>query len=525
MTCCGFKRATGFARAGAFSGLAFLIGALGCREISHSRPNVIVVSMAAGPNNLDPRVATDDYSDKTAQLIFNNLMDLDEHMRVVPGLAERLDQASPIKYIATLRKGVRFHDGHELTSADVVHTFRSFLDPEFVSSRKGGYRELASVDALDRYTVVFTLKEPFASFPINLVMPIIPATADSKFGEKPTGTGPYRFLRYFVDDRVEFEAFADYFAGRPANDGVTLRIVPDDVMRGLELRKGTTDLVVNDLAPDIVNQLRRQKTLQVVEAPGVDYQYLGLNLRDPILRDVRVRQALAYAIDRNSIVEHLRRGLAVPAVGMLPRLSWAMAPDLESFNHEPTRAKALLDEAGYPDPDGPGPFPRFRLTLKISSTEFNRLQASVIQENLQMVGIALDVRTYEFATLYTDVLGGNFQLYSLQWTGGSLADPDILRRVFHSSQIPPVGFNRGHFSNVQVDRFLDEATASTDEGSRAKHYADAQREIAREVPYISLWHKTNVTVAQRSVTGIHLSPLADYQFLKEVARVPVGAAN
>ena len=115
MTCCGFTRATGVARAGAFSGLAFLVGALGCREISHSRPNVIVVSMAAGPNNLDPRVATDDYSDKTAQLIFNNLMDLDEHMRVVPGLAERLDQASPIKYIATLRKGVRFHDGHELT--------------------------------------------------------------------------------------------------------------------------------------------------------------------------------------------------------------------------------------------------------------------------------------------------------------------------------------------------------------------------------------------------------------------------
>src|SRR5438093_8584654 len=218
-------------------------------------------------------------------------------------------------------------------------------------------------------------------------------------------------------------------------------------MRGLELRKGTTDLVVNDLAPDIVNQLRQQKTLQVVEAPGVDYQYLGLNLRDPILRDVRVRQALAYAIDRNSIVEHLRRGLAVPAVGMLPRLSWAMSPDLESFNHEPTRAKALLDEAGYPDPDGPGPFPRFRLPLKISSTECNRLQATVIQENLQMVGIGLDVRTYEFATLYADVLSGNFQLYSLQWTGGSLADPDILRRVFHSSQIPPVGFNRGHFSN------------------------------------------------------------------------------
>src|SRR5262245_8184024 len=336
--------------------------------------------MAAGPNNLDPRIATDDYSARTAQLIFDNLMELDERMRVVPGLAESLNQPSPVTYVATLRRGVQFHDGHELTSADVVHTFRSFLDPRFVSPRKGGYRELASVEALGRYTVAFTLKEPFASFPFNLVMPIVPANADSRFGERPLGTGPYRFVRYLVDDRVELDVFAGYYGGRPANDGIVLRIVPDDVMRGLELRKGTTDLVVNDLAPDVVNQLRGQRTLQVVEAPGVDYQYLGLNLRDPILKDVRVRRALAYAIDRNSIVEHLRRGLAVPAAGMLPRLSWAMAPDLVSFDHEPARAATLLDEAGYPDLDGPGPAPRFRLTLKISNTEFNRLQAAVIQE-------------------------------------------------------------------------------------------------------------------------------------------------
>src|SRR5262249_55519892 len=167
----------------------------------------------------------------------------------------------------------------------------------------------------------------------------------------------------------------------------------------------------------------------------------------------------------------------------LPRLSWAMAPDLVSFDHEPARAATLLDEAGYPDLDGPGPAPRFRLTLKISNTEFNRLQAAVIQENLQRLGIGLDVRTYEFATLYADVLNGNFQLYSLQWTGGSLADPDILRRVFHSSQTPPVGFNRGHFSSSRVDHLLDRAAAATDDDSRGRLYAEAQREIAREVPY------------------------------------------
>ena len=119
-------------------------------------------------------------------------------------------------------------------------------------------------------------------------------------------------------------------------------------MRGLELRKGTMDLVVNDIAPDIVHQLERDRTLQTVESPGTDYQYIGVNLRDPILQDVRVRQALAYAIDRQAIVEYLRRGLATPAVGILPPIAWAFEPDVVPFDYDPARARQLLDEAGYP---------------------------------------------------------------------------------------------------------------------------------------------------------------------------------
>ena len=205
----------------------------------------------------------------------------------------------------------------------------------------------------------------------------------------------------------------------------------------------------------------------MIEAPGVDYQYIGLNLRDPVLGDVRVRQALAYAIDSRAIIEYLRRGLARPATGLLPPQSWAVASDLEPYRYDPDRARALLDLAGYRDPDGDGPAPRLRLELKISSAvEFNRLQAAVIQQNLRAVGVDLDVRTYEFATLFSDVLEGNFQMYTLQWTAGSLADPDILRRVFHSDQVPPLGFNRGHYSNPEVDALLDEAGASSDEARR-----------------------------------------------------------
>jgi peptide/nickel transport system substrate-binding protein len=132
------------------------------------------------------------------------------------------------------------------------------------------------------------------------------------------------------------------------------------------------------------------------------------------------------------------------------------------------------------------------------------------------VGIALDVRTYEFATLYNDVLRGNFQLFTLQWVG--VSDPDMLRRVFHSKQMPPSGFNRGFFSNPAVDDLIDRATRSTDDTERRTLYGDVQRLVAEEVPYVSLWYKTNVVVAQRNLQGIDLGPAADFRFLRHVWR-------
>ncbi|MBI3402702.1 MAG: ABC transporter substrate-binding protein [Acidobacteria bacterium] len=495
---------------------ALALLASGCLHRPTDNPNVIVVGVTSGPNNLDPRIGTDDVSGKISQLVFNNLMTLDEHLQVVPDLAERLDHPDPTTWVATLRRGVRFHDGHELTSADVVYTFRSLLDPKLLSPRKGAYRMVQAVDARDRDTVVFTLKEPFGSFPAQLVLPIVPDGAGPAFREHPVGTGPYRFVKNVVDDRVELETFKEYFGGRPANDGVVLRVVPDDIMRGLELRKGTIDVVINDLAPDIVYQLGQDPRLQLVKSAGTDYQYIGVNLRDPILQDVRVRQAIAYAIDRDAIITHLRRGLAIPAAGMLPPMSWAFEPGVATYAYDPAKARVLLDEAGHPAVDGV----RFRLTLKVSNLEFNRLQSSVIQQNLRDVGIALDIRTYEFATFYADVLKGNFQVFTLQWVGGAVADPDILRRVFHSAQVPPNGFNRGFFHDAYIDQVLDRAAAQDDVRMARAMYSDVQRRVALDVPYISLWCKTNVIVAQRTLTGFTLLPTLDFIFLKNVARTP-----
>jgi peptide/nickel transport system substrate-binding protein len=508
----------------AFNLLAAAACSAGCLSRPTPNPDVLVVGITSGPNNLDPRFGLDDVSQKLHQLIYDGLLVVDDEMRLTPGLAERFENPTPTTYVAYLRRGVRFHDGHELTSADVVHTFRSLMDPGLASPRRGGFRELASVDPLDRYTVLFTLRAPYTSFPINLALPIVPDGAGSELREHPIGTGPYRFVSYAVDDQVALAPYPDYFRGAPHNDGLVMKVVPDEVMRALEVRKGTMDIVVNDVSPDIFYQLAQDPSIQTTTGPGVDCQYLGLNFRDPLLKDLRVRQAISYAIDRRSIVEYLRRGLASPATGLLPPLSWAYEPDVTTYEYDPARARALLDAAGHPDPDGDGPQPRFRLSLKVSIAEFNRLQSSVLQENLRNVGVALDVRAYEFATFFADVLAGNFQLYALQWTAVSLADPDILRRVFHTSQVPPAGFNRGRYSNPVLDDLLDRAAASRNDAERRALYSRAQRVIADDLPYINIWHKTNFAIARRNLSGIRLNPFADYVFLQDVARTR-SAAN
>jgi peptide/nickel transport system substrate-binding protein len=498
----------------AVAGVA-LLGTAACAGADRPRDR-IVIAIANSPANLDPGVGLDESSQKLHQLLFSSLLRIDDSLRVVPDLAVRFEARDDRTYVAEIPKHVRFHDGREMTSADVVYTFRRFLDPAFVSGRKGAYRGLESVEALDRYTTAFHLRAPSVSFPINLVMGIVPAGTGPEAGRQPVGSGPYRLAEFVPDDHVSLTAFADYYTGPPANAGLDFRTVPDETMRGLELRKGSVDLVVNDLSPDLVEGLREEGRLAVVTGPGTDYAYVGINLRDPALRDQRVREAIGYAIDQRAIVTYLRRGLAQPATGIVPPMSWAFAPDVFRFTHDPDKARALLDEAGYPDPDGPGPAPRLRLTLKTSTDERYRLQAAVIQQNLRDVGIALEVRSSEFATLMADVIKGSVQLYTLQFVG--ITDPDMLRRAFYSTQTPPDGFNRGHYHSAEVDRLIDAAASAADEGARRAYYQQVQRIIADDVPIISLWYKTNVAVAQPALTGVTLSPTAEFVFLKNVTR-------
>jgi peptide/nickel transport system substrate-binding protein len=255
--------------------------------------------------------------------------------------------------------------------------------------------------------------------------------------------------------------------------------------------------------------------LEVLHAPGTVLGYLAFNTREPILKDVRVRQAMAYAIDRATIIHYLLRDFARPAYSLLPPESWAYNGDVPRYDYNPDRARQLLEQAGYPAVNGV----RFHLAMKTSTDESPRLVAAVLQQQLREVGIALDIRTFEFATFFSDITRGAYQLHTLRWVGGN-EDPDMFEYVFHSAKFSPHGANRTYYSNPRVDALIDQARGELDQNTRKQIYAEIQQIVAEDLPYINLWYYENVMVHTRRVRNLTLNPPGNYDFLKTAELTP-----
>jgi peptide/nickel transport system substrate-binding protein len=487
-----------------------LAAQLGC--FRPADPATLVMIIESSPANLDPRVGLDAQSERIDELLFDALVHRDEHFTLHPWLALSWDTPDPLTYIFHLRPGVRFHDGRPLTARDVKWTFDSMLQGKIRTAKSATYQLVDRIDAPDPATVIFHLKQPFAALLWNLsdaAIGIVPYGAGSELASHPVGSGPFHFVAAEQDRDVIIERNRGYWGDLPKLQRVRFAVVPDATTRVLELRKGSADVAINALTSDMIVALQREKNLQVLTAPGTIYTYIALNLRDPLLRDVRVRQALAYAIDRGPMIHYLWRDLARPAASVLPPQSWAYDPDVQTYVYDPARARQMLDQAGYPARNGV----RFHLTMKSSTDESTRMLAAVLQQQLRDVGIALDVRTFEFATFFADVTRGAFQLYSLRWIGGN-EDPDIFEYVFSSDRIPPRGANRSYYSNPQVDQLIAAARREPDQQKRKALYGDIQRALARDLPYINLWYLDNVLVHSTRVGELRMNPSGNYDFLR-----------
>lgn len=477
------------------------------------------MALESAPIHLDPRVATDQASGRVFELAMNGLVTKDASGGFAPDLAESwevLDDGRRWRF--HLRRDVVFHDGARFTAADVVWTYGSIVDGTVPTAKRGAFGPLVRVEAVDDATVDFVTREPYGATLANLTsfVGVVPAGRPAELQNRaPLGTGPFRVVAR-APDAVELAAFERHFRGRPLLDRVILREVPDATVRALELRRGSVQLAVNALPADVVPLFEHDPRFAVVRAPGSNYVYLGLHLEDPVLRDVRVRRALALSLDRERLARTLWRGLGTPTETLLPPGHWARHDELPPLPHDPAAAARLLDEAGYPDPDGPdGPRPRLTLSYKTSTDETGLLQAQILQAMAARAGIRLEIRSHEFATFFQDVQRGNFQVFSLTRTG--IDDPDLYALLFHSRNVPPAGANRGRFRDAELDALLDRGSRRVDPVERRPIYLRVQEIVARELPYVSLLTRTNVAVMPAGLTGFRHFPSGELLSLREMA--------
>jgi peptide/nickel transport system substrate-binding protein len=526
----------------------------------------VVFLIESNPANLDARYGQDAQSQRIAALIYSGLVVRDAEMNLHGDLAESWETPDAFTYIFHLKKSVEFHDGREVTSRDVKATIAWMMNPENKSPKAGSFRMIRTIEAPDSSTVVFRLKEPYASFLWNLeksAVGIVPWDAGAEFAKHPIGSGPFRFVSQAQDQEVVLERVGtrnsrfekqdqgnvagtagrqeasaaivraqtsrlqddntgyggdqEGFQSKPSDreisvprvERVRFRIVPDAIVRALELRKGSADIEVSSLSADMIPVLAKQEKLTVTERPGTNFAYLGMNMEDAILVKRDVRQALAYATDRESLVKYLLHGEARLASGILPPNHWAHEANVKTYAYDPAEAERLLDAAGLRrGTDGT----RFHVTLKVSTEEQARLMGAALQEQWKKVGVALEVRPLEIATLFSDLAKGNFQISYLRWVGAN-NDPDVFDLVFSSKRVPPNGANRGHYQNARVDQLIDGIRTEMDRQKRKELCSEVQKILAEDGPYVPLWFTDVVSVHRSEMGKVALGPTGGYEFL------------
>ncbi|MFC1603144.1 ABC transporter substrate-binding protein [Pseudomonadota bacterium] len=468
--------------------------------------DAIRMGIANAPVNLDPRFATDATSSRINRLLYERLVDFDDASRPIPALAQG-QQLSPIHYRFILKEeGRAFHNDGRLTAKDVKATYDFILDQDNASPHRATLAMIDRVEIQGDDQIDFFLTRADSLFPAYLAIGILPADLMSKnhpFQNQPVGSGSFQFIDWPEEGRLILKR---------RRDGQRLEFlkVSEGTVRILKLLRGEIDMIQNDLSPELLAYLKQKQGVHIEQVAGSNFSYLGFNLQDAETGQLKVRQAIAHAIDRDAIIHYVMQGAASQAQAMFPSSHWAGAKNLPPYNRDLKKAKALLQEAGY-DEQHP-----LQLVYKTSSDPFRVRLATVIQSQLAEAGVEVDLRSYDWATVYGDIKAGRFQMYSLAWVG--VKTPDIFRYVFHSDAVPPNGANRGRFKHAQVDRLIEQAEREVDEARQADLYRQLQALLLQELPYVPLWYENQIFVSRSDIQGYHLASDGNYDGLKHVER-------
>jgi peptide/nickel transport system substrate-binding protein len=468
----------------------------------------VTIAWEAEPRTFDPRFAVDANSQYLEGLLHCSLITFDKDGRTVPDLAKAWTWKSPTELEVELDGAAKFADGAPVTADDVVQTYMYFKKEGLPnpSPLKGAFAKMKSVTSPAPGKVLFTLEEPDSVFVTNLFIGVLPAKLAAKdmLTEKDTvqGCGPFT-LKAADASSVELAANPAYTLGTPPKAaGVTIKIVKDENTRYAKISAGEVDVVQNMINRDKLADIAKKPNLTVMKRAGLTTTYLGFNMKDKIVGKPEVRRAIAYALDKAKLVKFTLAGMAVPADTMLPPNDPFHSKSLQAPTYDPKKAKELLDQAGFKDPDGDGPKPRFALTYKTTTDLTRVLVAKAIASELKKVGIDVTVESLEWGRFKADVDAGKIQMWSLSWVG--FKDPDIYRFAFATESFPPNGGNRGWYSNPELDKLLAQGKVETDTAKRAAIYEQVQALVDKDQPYVFLWHEEIFAVVSKAVDGYEL---------------------
>ncbi|MDD2336991.1 MAG: peptide-binding protein [Geobacteraceae bacterium] len=479
------------------------------------------------PSNLIPILSSDSASFDVAGLIYNGLLKYDKELKLVGDLAESWDVSRDGLIITFhLRHGVKWQDGVEFTSRDVLYTYRITIDPKTPTAYAENFKQVKQAEAVDPYTFRVTYGKPFAPALASWASAILPAhllegkdITKSPLSRNPVGTGPYRLKEWVAGQKVVLESYHEYFEGRPYIDRYIYRIIPDSSTMYMELKSGGLDMMA--LTPvqfaRQTNSAKFTSRFRKYRYPSSTYVYLGYNLRHPLFKDRKVRQALTSAINKEEIIQGVLLGMGQIAHGPYKPGTWAYSPEVRDFGYNPAKARELLAEAGWKDRNSEGTLVKngrpFRFTILTNQGNIERLKAAqIIQQRLKDVGIEVKIRVVEWASFLSQFIDpGNFEAVILGWT--ITPDPDLFD-VWHSSKTGPKELNFIGFKNPEMDSLIEKGRSTFDQDKRRECYFRIQEILAEEQPYTFLYVPDALPVVSARFHGIKPAPAGiTYNFI------------
>lgn len=470
--------------------------------------NTLTVAQNADAITLDPHKTNDHASANPMQQVYNTLVDLTPEMEVVPSLAESWEQVDDLTWQFKLRQGVKFHNGEELKASDVKFTYDRLLDPSTASPGAFLLEQVSEVKVVDDYTVEIISKEPFAPLIYNLTHVATGilnekavTEAGAQYGQKPVGTGPYKFVSWKKDSEILFEKYDDYFDGAPSVDKLVFRIIPESSTAVAELKTDGVDIMI-DLPSQHISQFEKSDTVTVDRVPSFSVKYLSFNMQEKPFDDPKVRQAINYATDKEAIVKAAYQGTAVPATSPLAPGLNGFNDSLEGYPFNPEKAKELLAEAGYPD--------GFSSTLYISDADIDTKLGTILQSQLKKVGIDLNLQVMEWGAFLDETAKG-VPMFVLSWTTVTGDADNGMYALFHSKNAGGPG-NRSFYKSETVDQLLDNGRKEIDPDKRLTYYQQAQETIVNDATWDFLAVSENIVGVNKRVKGFENMPTGTYKF-------------